>query len=70
MDVNNELDYKEMVQKIVNTAGDSGITKILVDMKHVEKLPSYLADGDSGDKESANSDEHQVSYFITLVRMI
>lgn len=41
MDVDNESDYKKMVQKIHDTAGDPGAAmKILVDMKHIERLPS------------------------------
>lgn len=68
MDVNNELDYKEMVQKIHNTVGDSTVAmKISVDMKHVEKLPS---NAHSGDEESSASDEDQVSSIFFMVMWI
>ncbi|KAN0097883.1 hypothetical protein V8E55_002329 [Tylopilus felleus] len=50
MDVNNESDYKAMVQKILNTTVDPGMIKIFVDMKHVKKLSQV--DGESGDEES------------------
>ncbi|KIK73595.1 hypothetical protein PAXRUDRAFT_178013 [Paxillus rubicundulus Ve08.2h10] len=54
MDVDNESDYKEMVQKIYNTASDpSAATKFSVDMKHVEKLPSHHANDHSGDEGSS-----------------
>ncbi|KIK14137.1 hypothetical protein PISMIDRAFT_117552 [Pisolithus microcarpus 441] len=38
MDVDNEADYQEMVGKIHGT--NPSVTKIFIDMKHVEKLPS------------------------------
>ena len=63
MDVDNELDYKNMVQKIIDAGDPSGVTKILVDMKSVEKLPSYQAgNGDSEDADSDASDNHQVFF--------
>ncbi|KAI6015958.1 hypothetical protein EDC04DRAFT_2903549 [Pisolithus marmoratus] len=37
MDVNNEIDYKEMVKILCHN--DSSTTKILTDMKQVERLP-------------------------------
>lgn len=56
MDVDNEADYKEMVEKIHSTT-DLGTTKIFVDIKHVEKLPCQ-ADSESGDEESGSSDNN------------
>ena len=59
MDVDNELDYKNMVQKIIDADDPSSVTKILVDMKSVEKLLSYQAgNGDSEDADSDASDNH------------
>ena len=66
MDIDNELDYKEMVHKIVDTISDSGMTKILINMKNVEKLPLHQADGNSGDNESGTLDKNQVFPFITM----
>ncbi|KAI6036169.1 hypothetical protein BKA83DRAFT_4622895 [Pisolithus microcarpus] len=50
MDIDNEIDYKEMVKKLRRNA--SSTTKVLVDMKQVEKLPS----SESGDETSDASD--------------
>ena len=72
MDVDNELDYKEMVRKIHKTVSDPAVTtKISVDMKHVEKLPSRQGNGHSGDEESnaepaAASDNDQVIGFFVI----
>ena len=68
MDIDNESDYKEMVHKIVDIISDSGMTKILIDMKNVEKLPLHQADGNSEDDESGASDENQVFSFIKMAR--
>ena len=56
MDVDNELDYKNMVQKIIDAASDpSSITKILVDMKNVKKLPSGNGDLEYNDSDTLDS---------------
>ncbi|KAI9464257.1 hypothetical protein HD554DRAFT_2316030, partial [Boletus coccyginus] len=47
MDVNNEADYKEMVKKIQQDNPSS--TRILVDMKDIEKLPALGANADNDD---------------------
>lgn len=60
MNVENELDYKEMVHTIVDTISDSGIMKILINMKNVEKLPLHQADGNFEDDKSGISDKNQV----------
>jgi hypothetical protein len=51
MDVDNEADYQEMVKKL--HSANPGTTKIYVDMKQVEKLPSS---SDSEDKDTGMSD--------------
>ena len=56
MDINNESDYKAMVQKILNTTVDPGMIKIFVDMKHVKKLSQV--DGESGDEELGFSNDN------------
>ena len=62
MDVDNDLDYKKMVKKILSTTGDLGAMKILVDMKHIEKLP-HQAYSKSGSKElSSSNDKHKVIF--------
>ncbi|KAG6377874.1 hypothetical protein JVT61DRAFT_14660 [Boletus reticuloceps] len=63
MDVDNESDYKEMVQKIRDGVSDPGTmpTKISVDMKQVEKLPSNQLN--SKDEELSVSDDNQVFFF-------
>lgn len=66
MDIDNELDYKKMVHKIVDTISDSGTTKILIDMKNVEKLPLHQANSNSEDDKSGISDENQVFPFFTM----
>ncbi|KAI6041844.1 hypothetical protein EDC04DRAFT_2892540 [Pisolithus marmoratus] len=50
VDVDNEIDYKEMVEKLCHN--DSSTTKILIDMKQVERLPL----SESGDETSGASD--------------
>ncbi|KAF8132039.1 hypothetical protein EV363DRAFT_1480092 [Boletus edulis] len=60
MDVDNVSDYKEMVRKIHDGVGDSGVaTKIAVDMKHVEKLLLHQVHGRAGDDELSGSDNDQ-----------
>lgn len=49
MDVDNESDYKEMVQKIHEHGISS--TKIFIDIKDVEKLPMLSAGGTVEDEE-------------------
>ncbi|KAI6045834.1 hypothetical protein EDC04DRAFT_2598430 [Pisolithus marmoratus] len=49
MDVDNEADYQEMVGKVSSIHPST--TKIFVDMKQVEKLPSSKS-GDEGDESS------------------
>lgn len=67
MDVDNESDYKEMVWKIHDTAGHPGAaTKILVDMKHIERLPSRQVNGHSRDEELSGSDDNEVFDFFLL----
>ncbi|KAI6017048.1 hypothetical protein EDC04DRAFT_2902751 [Pisolithus marmoratus] len=50
LDVNNEVDYQEMVGKILSI--NPSVTKIFINMKHVEKLPS---------DESSNKEEGQAT---------
>ncbi|KAI6037475.1 hypothetical protein EDC04DRAFT_2897425 [Pisolithus marmoratus] len=49
MDVDNEVNYQEMVRKILSI--NPSVTKIFINMKHVEKLPS----DESSNKASENS---------------
>ncbi|KAI9570934.1 hypothetical protein HD554DRAFT_2240850 [Boletus coccyginus] len=59
MDVNNEADYKEMVKKIQQDNPSS--TRILVDMKDVEKLPALAANADdNNDNEITNDDNDRI----------
>lgn len=53
-----------MVQKIHDAASDpSAATKVLVDMKHVERLLSCQVNGHFGNEESSVSDDNQVFSF-------
>jgi hypothetical protein len=53
MDVDHESDYKEMVKKIEGS--NPTTTKIFVDMKEVQKLPTL---GDLEDKETKTTDDN------------
>lgn len=68
MDVDNELDYKEMVWKICDATCDLMAMKIFVNMKHVKKLPSHQANAQSGDKESSGMDDIQVFSLFTIAQ--
>ncbi|KAH0826292.1 hypothetical protein J3R83DRAFT_5769, partial [Lanmaoa asiatica] len=57
IDVDNEADYKEMVNKI--HAACPGATKIFVNMKHIEKLPSVDDSIDENTSESSDNDDVQ-----------
>lgn len=63
MDVDNELDYKEMVRKICDASDSTLATKIFVNMKHVEKLPLHQVNAQSGDEDSSVSDDIQVFHY-------
>ncbi|KAH7888290.1 hypothetical protein F5I97DRAFT_1827777 [Phlebopus sp. FC_14] len=52
MDVYNESNYKEIMQKILHAPDDPGTTKIFGNMKHVEKLPFYQPSSNSENEES------------------
>ncbi|KAI6019254.1 hypothetical protein BKA83DRAFT_4127200 [Pisolithus microcarpus] len=60
MDVDNEADYQEMVGKI--HGANPSVTKIFIDMKHVEKLPSNessnKASEASGDDDDLKTPAH------------
>ncbi|KAI6025200.1 hypothetical protein BKA83DRAFT_4491946 [Pisolithus microcarpus] len=60
MDVDNEADYQEMVGKIHGT--NPSVTKIFIDMKHVEKLPSNESSNEaseaSGDDDNLKTPSH------------
>ncbi|KAI6008940.1 hypothetical protein EDC04DRAFT_2906864 [Pisolithus marmoratus] len=54
MDVDNEVDYKEMVEKL--HCNDSSTTKILVDMKQVRRLP--LSESRDETSDASDGDNH------------
>ncbi|KAI6022829.1 hypothetical protein BKA83DRAFT_11121 [Pisolithus microcarpus] len=60
MDVNNKANYQEMVRKI--HGANPSITKIFIDMKHVEKLPSNESSNEaskaSGDDDNLKTPSH------------
>ena len=58
MDVDNEADYKEMVKKIWQ--GNPSSTKILVDMKDIEKLPTLGGNAEDDDNETTDGDDDKV----------
>ena len=55
IDVNNTTDYKEMVKKISNEK--LTIIKLIVDMRHVEKLPHSLKSSRSSEDNLLHSSE-------------
>ena len=63
IDVDNKADYMEMVKKI--HARNPGTTKIYVDMKHIEKIPS-MDDFDGGSNESSEDDDGWVCNYCHL----
>ncbi|KAI6019129.1 hypothetical protein EDC04DRAFT_2901868 [Pisolithus marmoratus] len=54
MDVNNKADYQDMVRKIHGT--NPSITKIFIDMKRVEKLPSNKSSNEAS--EASGDDDN------------
>ena len=58
MDVDNEADYKEMVKKIQQSNPSS--TKILVNMKDIEKLPALGGNVEDDDNETTDGDDNKV----------
>ncbi|KIK13183.1 hypothetical protein PISMIDRAFT_119385 [Pisolithus microcarpus 441] len=54
MDVDNEADYQEMVGKI--HGANPSITKIFIDMKHVEKLPSNESSNEASEASGDDDD--------------
>ena len=55
IDVDNATDYKEMVKKILNEKPT--IVKLIVDMRHVEKLPRSSKSSRSSEDNSLRSSE-------------
>lgn len=58
MDVDNEADYKEMVKKIHQ--GNPSSTKILVNMKVIEKFPILGRNMEDNDNETTDGDNNKV----------
>jgi len=63
MDIDNESDYKEMVQKIRKHGVST--TKIFVDMKDVEKLPMLSTGGTVEDEEDETRSNVEASAVCT-----
>ena len=61
MDVDNEADYKEMVKKIHQDNPFS--TKILINMKDVEKLSTLGDNTEDNNDETTDSDDNKVHMY-------
>ena len=71
MDIDNESDYKEMVQKIHDAAIDPSVaTKILVDMKHVEQLPSNQVNHSGDEGSNVLGDEQAFSFYYGCANIV
>ena len=70
MDTDNKLDYKKMVQKIYDASDSMLAMKILVNMKHVEKLPSHQVNAQSDNEDLSVLDNIQVFHFVLWLEHI
>ncbi|KIO10419.1 hypothetical protein M404DRAFT_129759 [Pisolithus tinctorius Marx 270] len=59
INVDNEVDYKDMVKRIHSV--HPGPTKIYIDMKHVEKLPTINGSGDESNSSGEDSGKQKHS---------